>query len=94
MAQAISLYERLGFVVPPPSCPAMPRRQGAAPEPFGAANTHADFTNSFFELATCVKDGDTARLPAGTGRAALGAAVVFRPRSLDRPCGSRHGGRR
>ncbi|MFD7771311.1 VOC family protein [Streptomyces sp. NPDC059787] len=57
MTQAISLYERLGFVVPPPSCPAMPRREGAAPEPFGAANTHAGFAGSLLELATCVEDG-------------------------------------
>ncbi|MFD3622862.1 VOC family protein, partial [Streptomyces sp. NPDC058676] len=52
LAQALSLYERLGFVMPPPSCPAMSRREGAAPEPFGAANTHADFPYSFLELAT------------------------------------------
>lgn len=64
MAQAISLYERLGFVMPPPSCPAMPRREGAAAEPFGAANTHADFPSSFLELATWVKEGDAGSLPA------------------------------
>ncbi|GAA2315006.1 VOC family protein [Streptomyces hawaiiensis] len=64
MAQAISLYERLGFVMPPPSCPAMPRREGAAPEPFGAANAHADFPSSFLELATWVKEGDAGSLPA------------------------------
>ncbi|MFD5690690.1 VOC family protein [Streptomyces rubiginosohelvolus] len=66
LAEASSLYERLGFVVPPPSCPAMPRSEGAAPEPFGAVNTHADFPDSFLELATCVKEGDAGRLPADT----------------------------
>ncbi|NEB41454.1 VOC family protein [Streptomyces sp. SID14515] len=66
LAEASVLYERLGFVVPPPSCPAMPQSEGAAPEPFGAANTHADFPDSFLELATCVKDGDGGRLPADT----------------------------
>ncbi|MFE7074649.1 VOC family protein [Streptomyces sp. NPDC057620] len=66
MAQAISLYERLGFAVPPPSCPAMSRREGAAPEAFGAANTHADFPSSFLELVTRVKEGDVTGLPADT----------------------------
>ncbi|MFF4859717.1 VOC family protein [Streptomyces rubiginosohelvolus] len=66
LAEASVLYERLGFVVPPPSCPAMPRSEGAAPEPFGAVNTHADFPDSFLELATCVKEGDVGRLPADT----------------------------
>ncbi|MDT0448538.1 VOC family protein [Streptomyces hesseae] len=79
MAQAIGLYERLGFVVPPPSCPAMPRREGAVPEPFGAANTHADFANSFLELATCVKDGDTARLPADARLVPLEAPAEVLP---------------
>jgi catechol 2,3-dioxygenase-like lactoylglutathione lyase family enzyme len=66
MAQAINLYERLGFAIPPPSCPAMSRREGAAPEAFGAANTHADFPSSFLELATWVKEGDAVSLPADT----------------------------
>ncbi|MGW6284307.1 VOC family protein [Streptomyces sp. NPDC055107] len=66
LAEASALYGRLGFVVPPPSCPAMPRSEGAAPEPFGAANTHADFPDSFLELATCVDAGDPGRLPADT----------------------------
>ncbi|MCX3290638.1 VOC family protein [Streptomyces sp. NEAU-H22] len=44
----------------------MSRREGAAPEPFGAANTHADFPSSFLELATRVKEGDAGSLPAGT----------------------------
>lgn len=84
MAQAITLYERLGFAVPPPSCPAMPLREGAAPEPFGAANTHADFPRSFLELATCVRDGDTDRLPAGTRLVPLDAPAELLPRLVER----------
>ncbi|MFD7771276.1 VOC family protein [Streptomyces sp. NPDC059787] len=84
MTQAISLYERLGFVVPPPSCPAMPRREGAAPEPFGAANTHADFAGSFLELATCVEDGDAGRLPAGAHLVPLEAPAEVLPVLVER----------
>ncbi|MFC9890272.1 VOC family protein [Streptomyces pilosus] len=84
MTQAISLYERLGFVVPPPSCPAMPRREGAAPEPFGAANTHADFANSFLELATRVETGDAERLPAGTHLVPLEAPAETLPVLVER----------
>lgn len=79
MTQAIGLYERMGFVVPPPSCPAMPRSEGAEPEPFGAANTHADFADSFLELATCVEDGDAGRLPPGTRPVPLEAPAEVLP---------------
>ncbi|MCA6091387.1 VOC family protein [Streptomyces sp. SCA3-4] len=84
LAQALLLYERLGFVVPPPSCPAMSLREGAVPEPFGAANTHADFPRSFLELATCVEDGDTDRLPAGTRLVPLQAPAELMPRLVQR----------
>ncbi|GGP96848.1 hypothetical protein GCM10010249_13960 [Streptomyces roseolilacinus] len=84
LTQAISLYERLGFVVPPPSCPAMPRREGGAPEPFGAANTHADFAGSFLELATRVGDGDAGRLPAGTHLVPLEAPAEVLPVLVER----------
>jgi catechol 2,3-dioxygenase-like lactoylglutathione lyase family enzyme len=57
LTAALALYERLGFVVPPPSCPAMVRAEGGEPEPFGAANTHADFPASFVELAAPVVGG-------------------------------------
>ncbi|MFH9394366.1 VOC family protein [Streptomyces sp. NPDC017413] len=66
LAEASALYARLGFSVPPPSCPAMPRSVGGAPEPFGAANTHADFPDSFLELATHAQAGETGRLPTDT----------------------------
>ncbi|MFD4024723.1 VOC family protein [Streptomyces sp. NPDC058576] len=84
LAEASSLYGRLGFVVPPPSCPAMPRSEGAPPEPFGAANTHADFPDSFLELATCVKDGDTGRLPADTRLVPLEAPAEVLPLLVER----------
>lgn len=54
MPAALELYRRLGFAVPAPSYPAMPASDGAEPEPFGAANTHADFPRDFLELATVV----------------------------------------
>ncbi|MEV3872880.1 VOC family protein [Streptomyces sp. NPDC049906] len=84
MTQAISLYERLGFDVPPPNCPAMPRREGAAPEPFGAANTHADFADSFLELATRVTEGDRGSLPADTRLVPLEAPAEVVPLLVER----------
>ncbi|MEU7530681.1 VOC family protein [Saccharothrix sp. NPDC042600] len=54
IARATTLYRRLGFTVPPPSCPALAPSEGADPEPFGAANTHADFPADFLELVTPV----------------------------------------
>ncbi|MCT6775616.1 VOC family protein [Streptomyces sp. CS7] len=88
LAEASVLYERLGFVVPPPSCPAMPRSEGAAPEPFGAANTHADFPDSFLELATCVKEGDAGRLPADTRLVPLEAPAEVLPLLVERISGT------
>ncbi|MFI6833637.1 VOC family protein [Kribbella sp. NPDC050241] len=49
MAVALAFYRRLGFAVPSPSYPAMPSRRGGKPEPFGAANTHADFPRDFLD---------------------------------------------
>ncbi|MEU4066373.1 VOC family protein [Streptomyces wedmorensis] len=63
MTRAIALYQRLGFRIPPPSVPTLAPREGAAPEPFGAANTHADLSRSFIELVTPLKPGDTTGLP-------------------------------
>lgn len=84
MAEAIGVYERLGFLVPPPNCPAMSRHEGGEPEPFGAANTHADFPRSFLELATRVKDGDTGRLPADTHLVPLEAPPEVLPLLVER----------
>ncbi|WP_433273857.1 VOC family protein [Actinosynnema sp. CS-041913] len=55
MAEALALYRRLGFAVPPPGYPTMAPHEGAEPVPFGAANTHADFARDFLELATVVR---------------------------------------
>jgi Glyoxalase-like domain len=51
---AISLYRRMGFVVPPPSFPALPLRPGEPAHAFGAGNTHLSFNRSFVELVTVV----------------------------------------
>lgn len=60
MSEAIERYRRLGFLLPAPAYPVMPPSPGAAPEPFGVANTHAYFPYDFIELVT-VADGG--RLP-------------------------------
>ncbi|MFD7324277.1 VOC family protein [Streptomyces sp. NPDC059875] len=84
MAQAIALYRRLGFHVPPPSVPALAPREGAAPEPFGAANTHADLSRSFVELVTPVKPGNMAGLPPDARIAPLQAPPEKLPLVLSR----------
>ncbi|MFI7450343.1 VOC family protein [Nonomuraea sp. NPDC049714] len=52
MSEAIERYRRLGFLLPAPAYPVMPPSPGAAPEPFGLANTHAYFPRDFIELVT------------------------------------------
>ncbi|MEU7607661.1 VOC family protein, partial [Streptomyces sp. NPDC041003] len=84
ITQAIALYRRLGFHVPPPSVPALAPREGAAPEPFGAANTHADFSRGFVELVTPVKPGSTAGLPPDTQIVPLQVPVEKLPLVLSR----------
>ncbi|MGC7095014.1 VOC family protein [Amycolatopsis lurida] len=79
---ALELYRRLGFTVHAPSCPAMAPREGAEPEPFGAANTHADFARDFLELATVV-DG-TGDLPADARIVPLQAPPEVLPTLLER----------
>lgn len=64
MGEALAAFRRLGFALPPPSYPTMAPHEGAAPQPFGAANTHADFRRDFVELATYVKPGEAGRVPA------------------------------
>lgn len=56
MVAALETYRQLGFAVPPPSYPTMARVRGGPQEPFGAANTHADFPRNFVELATLVRE--------------------------------------
>jgi catechol 2,3-dioxygenase-like lactoylglutathione lyase family enzyme len=56
---AISLYRRMGFVVPPPSFPALPLRPGEPAQAFGAGNTDVSFSRGFVELVTVVDDDHT-----------------------------------
>lgn len=64
MEAALAAYRRLGFQVGPPAYPALPQAPGAAPEPVGAGNTHADFPRSFIELLALAPDRRE-RLPGG-----------------------------
>ncbi|MEU6149103.1 VOC family protein [Actinosynnema sp. NPDC047251] len=82
LAEALDLYRRLGFDVPPPAYPAMVPPGGSAPEPFGAANTHADFARDFVEVATCVGEG--ARIPEDAKIVPLQAPPDVLPVLLDR----------
>ncbi|MEV5680076.1 VOC family protein [Streptomyces sp. NPDC052179] len=84
MEDALTLYRRLGFVVPPPSYPTMAPAEGAEPEPFGAANTHADFRRSFIELATCVREGDATGIPENAHLVPLQAPAAQLPLLLRR----------
>ncbi|MFF9031603.1 VOC family protein [Streptomyces iakyrus] len=84
MGEALMLYRRLGFAVPPPSYPTMAPAEGAEPKPFGAANTHADFRRSFIELATCVRAGDATRIPEDAHLVPLQAPASQLPLLLER----------
>jgi hypothetical protein len=66
LGAAMDLYARLGFSLPPPTCPALPPADGLPPEPLGAANTHAHFPGAFVELLTVVGEGAATRLPGVT----------------------------
>ncbi|UMP01287.1 VOC family protein [Amycolatopsis sp. EV170708-02-1] len=79
---ALDLYRRLGFVTPAPSYPAMPPREGGEPEPFGAANTHADFPGDFLELATVVTAGG--RVPSDARLVPLQAPPDVLPTLVER----------
>ncbi|MGW0590787.1 VOC family protein [Streptosporangium sp. NPDC002607] len=63
MSAAIDTFRRLGFRIGPPAYPALPPAPGAAPEPIGAGNTHADFPRNFIELLA-LAPSDRERLPA------------------------------
>lgn len=73
LAAGLELYRRLGFAMRPPACPAMSPQPGAPPQPFGLANTHADFARTFVELVAPVGAGHEARLPAGVNAVPLHA---------------------
>lgn len=88
MAEALDRYRRLGFALPPPSYPTMARREGEPPEPFGAANTHADFARNFVELATYVKDGAAGQVPAEARLVPLHAPAELLPVLVERIAGT------
>lgn len=64
MEEALALYRRLGFALPPPAYPAKPTSDGTSFEAFGPANTHADFARDFVELATYVPADGSASVPS------------------------------
>ena len=63
MDAALTAFRRFGFHLGPPAYPALPSAPGAAPEPVGAGNTHADFPRSFIELLA-IAPQQRDRLPA------------------------------
>ncbi|WP_236004834.1 VOC family protein [Nonomuraea antri] len=68
MGEAMERYRRLGFTVPAPAYPVLPREPGGPAEPFGVANTHVYFSGAFVELV--------AVLPESGGRALDGARPI------------------
>jgi Glyoxalase-like domain len=56
IGSASALYRRMGFVVPPPSFPALAPRPGEPLRAIGVGNTHLSFRTSFVELVTVVDD--------------------------------------
>ncbi|PYC64843.1 hypothetical protein C7C45_29800 [Micromonospora arborensis] len=83
MPAALKLYRRLGFALPTPSYPAMVPQDGGTLEPFGAANTHADFPQDFVELVTVV-DGVGSRVPADARLVPLDAPPSVLPSLMER----------
>ncbi|MEU7800578.1 VOC family protein [Micromonospora arborensis] len=83
MPAALKLYRRLGFALPTPSYPAMVPQDGGTLEPFGAANTHADFPQDFVELVTVV-DGVGSRVPADARLVPLNAPPSVLPSLIER----------
>jgi hypothetical protein len=63
---AITLYRRMGFVVPPPSYPALALHPGEPARAFGAGNTHVSLGNSFVELVTVIDDQQGGGVDADT----------------------------
>jgi hypothetical protein len=53
---AITLYRRMGFVLPPAAFPALRPAPGEPPRAFGAGNTHVTFARNFVELVAIADD--------------------------------------
>ncbi|PTM58727.1 VOC family protein [Desmospora activa] len=81
MEVALELYRKLGFVCPNPSYPTMAEKEGEAPKPLGAANTHATFLHNFIEIVTVVDDEK--RIPRNANLVPLQAPPTVLPRILD-----------
>src|SRR6266540_6527252 len=85
MPAALHLYRRLGFELPAPSYPALMPEDGGTPQPFGAANTHADFPRDFLELVTVVDIGQASgRVPADARLVPLNAPPAVLPSLVER----------
>lgn len=59
---ATSVYQRMGFLVPPPEFPALTSGDGAPPRAVGAGNAHVRFRRNFVELVTVAAPARGARL--------------------------------
>lgn len=93
---AMDLYRRLGFTVPPPAYPVLPRVPGGPAEPFGVANTHVYFPRNFIELVAVIDEtsqppGQAHPIPLQAPddelpelRAAIGAAAANLASFLER----------
>ncbi|GAC1475279.1 MAG: VOC family protein [Ktedonobacteraceae bacterium] len=54
MEQARDLYRQLGFICAAPAYPTLSPHAGEPARPFGAANTHANFSRNFVEILAVV----------------------------------------
>jgi catechol 2,3-dioxygenase-like lactoylglutathione lyase family enzyme len=81
MSAALELYRNLGFTCPSPAYPTMAEKEGEAPKPFGAANTHAAFLRNFIEIVTVVEDGG--QIPDNAKLVSLQAPPAVLPRILE-----------
>jgi hypothetical protein len=80
---AIALYRRMGFVVPPPSFPALAPHPGEPARAFGAGNTHVSLGNSFVELVTVIDDQKGGGVDADTTLVPLQAPPEVLKRLMD-----------
>ena len=81
MAAALALYRRLGFDCAPAMYPVIAPAEGEPAQPFGVANTHANFLRNFIELATAASVG--APLPEDAVLVPIQVPAAVLPRILD-----------